>query len=81
MSRFIKIKKSEELDSLIELASPEFLASQFWIDQYDRCAMEHLDSLSADSSPDAISRVVNLCSRWAEASLDAAEARWGVRPK
>ncbi len=52
-------------------------AQEVWIDQYDRCAMEHLDCLSADSSDDTIKRIASLCSRWAEISLAEIEARWG----
>ena len=77
----MKVSQSEELNRVLELAKPELDATQFWADQYDRCAMEHLDSLSADSSEDSIRRLVSLCSCWAEASLAAAEARWGIQNK
>lgn len=72
--------KSEERPILIhEGDSLRVDAQTVWIDQYDRCAMEHLDCLSADSSDDAIKRIASLCSRWAEASLAEVEARWAQR--
>lgn len=70
--------ETEELNRVCNEATVRLDAPAFWNEQFSNCAMEHLSSLSADSSDDAIQRIVRLCSRFAELSMEAAEERWGA---